>query len=95
LSQTNKQEMKNVNEISLESKARQEEKNQRQKLWAMKRWASWANIAVMTIPIKKRIINELFIDRKQGLYIQKGDKEMDRGKYLTFWKRVKLKQCEK
>jgi len=33
------------------------------------------NIAVMTFPIKKRIITELFIDRNNGLYIQKGDKE--------------------
>jgi len=28
----------------------------------------------MTFPIKKRINAELFIDKKQGLYIQEGDK---------------------
>jgi len=31
----------------------------------------------MTFPIKKKINTELFIDMKQGLYIQKGDKETD------------------
>jgi len=31
----------------------------------------------MTIPLKKRIDTGLFIDRKQGLYIRKGDKEID------------------
>jgi len=31
----------------------------------------------MTLSIKKRINAELFIDRKQGLYVQKGDKETD------------------
>jgi len=31
----------------------------------------------MTYTIKKRIITELFIDKKQGLYMQKGDKETD------------------
>jgi len=50
---------------------------------------------VITFPIKKRIITELFIDRKQGLYIQKGDnKETGQEKYLTSWKRVKLKWRE-
>jgi len=37
----------------------------------------------MTFPIKKRINTELFSDRKQGLYIQKGDKEKDQKNYLT------------
>jgi len=36
----------------------------------------------MTFPIKKRINTELLIDRKQGLYKQKGDKEMNQE---TFW----------
>jgi len=52
-------------------------------------------ILVMTFPIKKRINTQLFIDRKQGLYIRKGDKETDQEKYLTSWKRVKLKRWEK
>jgi len=34
----------------------------------------------MTFPIKKRINTELFIDGKQGHYIQKGDKESDQEK---------------
>jgi len=32
---------------------------------------------VMTFPIKKRINAELFIDGKQGLYIQNGNEEKD------------------
>jgi len=43
-----------------------------------------SEISEMTVPIKKRINTELFIDGKQGLYIQKGDREME--KYLTSWK---------
>jgi len=35
--------------------------------------------AVKTFPLKKRINTELFIDWKQGLYIQKGEKETDQG----------------
>jgi len=31
----------------------------------------------MTFPIKERIITELFIDKKQWVNIQKGDKETD------------------
>jgi len=31
----------------------------------------------MTLPIKKRINTERFIDGNKGLYIQKGDKEAD------------------
>jgi len=31
----------------------------------------------MTFPMKKRIHTELFIDKKQGLYLQKLGKEMD------------------
>jgi len=31
----------------------------------------------MTFPIKKRINTELFIDRNKGLYIWKGDNEMN------------------
>jgi len=38
----------------------------------------------MAFRIKKRISTELFIERKPGLYIQKGDKETDQEKYLTF-----------
>jgi len=34
-----------------------------------------SEIPVMTFPIKKRIINELFIDSNKGLYLQKRDKE--------------------
>jgi len=34
-------------------------------------------IPVMKIPIMKRINSELNIEKKQGLYIQKGDKETD------------------
>jgi len=41
------------------------------------------NIPVMTFPIKKRINTKLFIEGKEGLYMQKGDKEMDKQKYLT------------
>jgi len=51
-------------------------------LQALKRWEQWAKIPVMTFPIKKRINTELLIDRNQGLYIQKGDKETDQEKYL-------------
>jgi len=35
------------------------------------------NIPMMTFSIKKRINTKVFIDRKQGLYIQKVDKETD------------------
>jgi len=34
----------------------------------------------MTFSIKKRISAELYIDRKWGLYIQTGDKELDQEK---------------
>jgi len=39
---------------------------------------------LMTFPIEKRINAELFIDRKQGLYLQKGDQET----FLTSLKRL-------
>jgi len=61
----------------LASKVHREEYNWRRKLRAMMRRAFWARIPVMTFPIKKRINTELFIDKKQGVYIQKGGKEMD------------------
>jgi len=35
------------------------------------------NIQVMTIPTKKRIHTELFIDWKQGLHLQNGVEETD------------------
>jgi len=35
-------------------------------------------IPMMPFQIKQRINNELLIDRKQGLYQQKGDKETDK-----------------
>jgi len=60
----------------------------RRKLQAMTRWARWEKIRVMTFLMKKRINTELFIDKNKGLYIQKGDKETDRQKYLTSKKKV-------
>jgi len=71
--------------------------------WKLRRWARWAKIPGMTFPIKKRINTELFIDRNNRLFIQKGDKEMDQenilikkriGKYLNSWRMVKLKWRE-
>jgi len=44
-------------------------------------------------PSDVRIITEQFIERNLGLYIQKGDKEIDQEKYWP--KRVKLKLWEK
>jgi len=55
----------------------QEELNRSWKMQAMMRWARYAKNPVIPFPIKKRINTELFIDRKQGLYVQKGGKEMD------------------
>jgi len=45
-------------------------------------------IPVKTFPIKKIINTELLIDEKQGLYIQKGNKETDQYKNLTSLKSV-------
>jgi len=71
--------------IIIVSKLHLDECNRKWKLIAMT-W--WANIAVMTLPIKKRINAELLTDRNNGPYIQKGEKETDQWKYLTSWKRV-------
>jgi len=46
---------------------------------------------VRTIPIKKRSNTELFIDRKQWLFIQKGDKETDYEKLSDLIKEDKVK----
>jgi len=35
----------------------------------------------MTFPIRERINTELFIDGKQGLYLQKGDEKTDQQKF--------------
>jgi len=45
----------------------------------------------MTFPIKERIITELFIDKKQWVNIQKGDKETDQENIWPLGRRVNWK----
>jgi len=74
------------------SKVRREEYNGRPKLKGMMRGAKRANITVMTFIIKKRIDTELFIDRKQGLYIHKRDKETNQSDLLEVGKLKRRKK---